>query len=76
MDNLLSPEKIKQLEEKLHQQGRSIQCVDARVRPGHPPDYVIRFANGATINTCAYSYEGVLAAATIMKEPQDWKKVS
>lgn len=69
MSDLLSSEKIKELEEQLRRQGRSIQCVDTRNRPGHPPDYIIRLKNGKEIHTCAYSYEDVLASAALMEDP-------
>lgn len=64
MDN----EQIKQLEEKLSAKGRSVRCIDHRIRPGHPADYVCRFRNGSELRGSAYSYEAALSWGLLLKE--------
>lgn len=73
MGNTLTPEKIAWMEEKLRELGRTVECIDPRKRPGHPPDWKICFADGTETMTCGDNYESVLAYAVLAKEPADWQ---
>ena len=68
-DDGLTPDVIKKLEEKLTQQGRTLECVDPRNRSGHPPDWVISFADGSKHYVCGHDRESLLPLATMLLEP-------
>lgn len=70
-DDGLTPELIARLEEKLTQQGRTLECIDPRNRPGHPPDWVITLASGRKDYVCGYDRPSVLPLATmLLDEPR------
>lgn len=64
-------DEIRELEDSLAKIGRSVLCIDSRNRPGHPPDYVCRFASGLEVSTPAYSYKAALSWALLLVEPEN-----
>lgn len=76
MKNRFTPDRIQELEKEMQQLGRSVECVDPRIRPGHGADWLVRFKDGSVVTTCCYeqgqeAYVSMVAFALCLKEPKE-----